>query len=256
MAESSPVEAKDVMTVLQSDEPVQLSQPDPSTPQLRRRLTIDAERLDPSALRDGGRHGFFGAADFHLLSNGTLRCPADKLLQPAERLHRKANDVVRFAAKLSDCQDCDKREQCMPARPSGSSGRRLTVALLAPEPPVAGSILTPELPVMAPSVPPLLLGPLEPPIPGTRPILWYDLPSALLRRTFMERLRSQQVEVDLAPSESTAASAPLLTRDQRAHRRLTWASRLARNARCTSRLSTYHVWGLSPLDPGIAAAAA
>jgi hypothetical protein len=208
----------------------------PPDPQPHQPLTLETERIRPSALQQSGRAGLFGPRDFRPQPDGTLTCPAGKRLRPGEHQHRKTYDLVRFAAKAIDCQTCEQLDQCMPARPCGSSGRRLTLPLL---------------PRVALGTPPSSLASsgsalvqLSPPLPGPLPILWRDLPSAFLRRTFIERLRDQRVDVDLAPYEPVRAPA-MITRDERAHRRLSWASRFARNARPTSRPPTYRVYGLS-----------
>jgi hypothetical protein len=72
---------------------------------------------------------------------------------------------------------------------------------------------------------------LRPPCrPGALPVYWYDLPATALRRTLPRRLTLQCVDM---ASENVEASPVhvILSRDQRAHRRLTWDERLARNRR-------------------------
>jgi hypothetical protein len=52
----------------------------------------------------------------------------------------------------------------------------------------------------------------------------------------MQLLAHQQVQIHLAPPgpAQPATSVPLLTRAQRAHYRLSWVERLARNARAST----------------------
>ena len=62
------------------------------------------------------------------------------------------------------------------------------------------------------------------------PVYWYDLPATALRRTLPRRLAQQ--DIDLQPVSMEAAPAnEILSRDQRAHRRLSWDQRVARNRR-------------------------
>jgi len=240
---------------LPSDEPV--ATPAPSGRASGRAITIDPLHIDPMALQHIGRSGFFGAVDFCLLPDGTLSCPADKLLRPTERLHQAANDAVRFAAKVTDCQSCEKLGLCMPVRPSGASGRRLTLRLLAPCSPTSptkvnaspskGAGSKPSGPCALPEPTSLEPKSLQPPVPGCFPIIWQDLPSACMRRGFMERLRDRRVDVVLAPTVPYVAPS-IVSRDMRAHRRLTWQARFARNARCASSTPTasYRVHAQSP----------
>ncbi|MBE9019021.1 hypothetical protein IQ272_23295 [Chroococcidiopsidales cyanobacterium LEGE 13417] len=66
----------------------------------------------------------------------------------------------------------------------------------------------------------------------TGTVLWLDFPTTRLRRDLTHQLRQQQLVI-----ESIAANIPItksqpqsITRNQRAHRRLTWAERWNRNA--------------------------
>lgn len=69
---------------------------------------------------------------------------------------------------------------------------------------------------------------------GSAPLLWKDWSRRVHRRACMQLLRHQRVEVALsqAPSASQNGPAlPIFSRAQRAHTRLTFQERLARNAR-------------------------
>jgi len=64
-------------------------------------------------------------------------------------------------------------------------------------------------------------------------LLWCDLGGRRLRRDLVRRLRRQKVTVEVLPARLFAPRRPeprLWTRAERAHRRLSWAARLARNA--------------------------
>src|SRR5205085_7102241 len=72
------------------------------------------------------------------------------------------------------------------------------------------------------------------PLPvGSAPLLWRDWSRREHRRAWRQFVRHQRVEVSLPPP---AVASPrqedvILSRAQRAHSRLSWAERLARNAR-------------------------
>jgi len=74
---------------------------------------------------------------------------------------------------------------------------------------------------------------LHPLVVGVSPLLWKDWSRRQHRRACMQLLRRQRVDVTLpqALQLPPAPSPPLLSRAQRAHYRLSWQERLARNAR-------------------------
>src|SRR6185295_16083487 len=65
--------------------------------------------------------------------------------------------------------------------------------------------------------------------PGIEPVYWLDLPALSLRRFLPDLLHAQQIDVTL-PDSLISTNVVALTRDERAHRRLSWARRLKRNA--------------------------
>ncbi len=72
-------------------------------------------------------------------------------------------------------------------------------------------------------------------LPATRPVIWGDWPRCSLRRRWFQLLRSQTVllpsaMVQLEKKEDSKLPG-IQTRAQRAHWRLNWNERLARNAR-------------------------
>ena len=75
--------------------------------------------------------------------------------------------------------------------------------------------------------------PLPPPLLASHPILWGDWERRSHRREVVKLLRSQRVDVRLADTSPPAQLPPArpLSRAERAHWRLSWAERLARNAR-------------------------
>lgn len=150
--------------------------------------------------------GRFSGQDFALQPDGTLRCPADQKLIPHE--HRREGDGslrVVYGASIRSCRPCPLREQCQWHGSTTAKPRQVSV-LLHP------------LPV------------------GSAPLLWRDWSRRVHRRACIQLVRHQRIEVSLLPP---AAASPdkgevILSRPQRAHARLSWQKRLARNARVST----------------------
>jgi hypothetical protein len=147
--------------------------------------------------------GRFSGQDFTLQPDGVLHCPAGKTLRPTEQ-RREADGSLRvlYSARLLDCRGCPLRKQCQWNGEATTKPRRIS----------------------------LLLHPLR---VGPAPLLWRDWSRREHRRACMQLVRHQRIEVSLPPP---AAASPrkadvILSRPQRAHSRLSWAERLARNAR-------------------------
>jgi len=150
--------------------------------------------------------GRFTGESFPLQSDGTLRCPAGKVLHSTEQ-RPEADGSLRlvYAARIVDCRTCRLREQCQWHGKKTTKPRRV-------------SLIFPRLRV------------------GSAPVLWRDWSRRQHRRACMQLLRRQRVEVQHGQdSETRAASLPsTLSRAQRAHSRLSFAERFARNARASS----------------------
>lgn len=168
---------------------------------------------------DPARAGLLGGADFTPQEDGTLRCPAGQTLRERERRPQADGSLrIYYAARLSSCRTCALRTQCLRREPTQRLGRKVSVVLGTPACP-------PSAPP-APALPPA-------PVPvGTQPLLWRDWGRCAGRRAWMAGLRRQQVSICLlpCPPPTEARSSPLLSRAQRAHRRLSWAQRHRRNA--------------------------
>ena len=208
----------------------------------RRRLTVEPQCIDPSAMLRGGRWGMFGACDFRLQPDGTLLCPNDKVLCPIELRSGSKVETVRFSAKVADCRGCSKLAQCMGAAPN-AHGRRIDLPLR----PSSTNMDSPSrlsVPVaVAPPLPSLAICARPPPC-GPFPIVWEDFPSASLRRTLIMQLRNQRVDVEFGKLQDTPCS-DLISRDRRAHRRFSWSERMQRNACPTGCIPEYLVYGVS-----------
>lgn len=67
-------------------------------------------------------------------------------------------------------------------------------------------------------------------IKATHPVIWEDLPAVFLRRDLSQKLRQHQFEFDNVIPPDEKQKPFWFSRDQRAHRRISWSERLARNA--------------------------
>jgi hypothetical protein len=163
------------------------------------------------------KQGRFSGRDFIRQPDGTLRCPTGQKLIPHER-RREADGSLRvvYGASIHSCRPCVLREQCQWQGRATAKPRQV-------------SVLLPPLAVAA------------------APILWRDWSRRTQRRASMQVLRGQRVEILVEPDRvpSPPAEAPPLSRTQRAHWRLSWAERLARNARApTADLVTIRLFGV------------
>ena len=165
-------------------------------------------------------------------ADGTLRCPENKVLRVVEIRH--ARKRARFAANSADCRACARSAECRRSDASGAWGRRIDWPLEDRDLEPAARMWAPSsvIAVTPPSPPaPQPARPLAAP-PGPKAVDWYDLPATTLRRTLTSVLAQQHVDGLQEPAVAPPViSAPLQNRDQRAHRRLRWNERWARNAR-------------------------
>ena len=145
--------------------------------------------------------GRFSGQDFVPQPDGTLCCPAGQSLRAHER-RREADGSLRmvYAASIRSCRPCPLREQCQWNGSITAKPRQVSVLL-------------------------------HPVVVGSAPVLWRDWNRRVHRRACIQLLRHQRVEVQVESRDATLAVTPApLSRAERAHSRLTWAERLARNA--------------------------
>lgn len=164
--------------------------------------------------------GGFPGSVFLPQADGTLRCPADHPLYLQERRPERDGSVrVLYAARLGHCRSCPLRAQCQESATTLKARRGSSVywPLSSPSSISGASPPPPEVP-SSPSVP--------------HPVLWGDWPRCSHRREVVKLLAHQRVDVRVADPSPPAQppSAQPLTRAQRAHYRLSWVQRLARNA--------------------------
>jgi hypothetical protein len=162
--------------------------------------------------------GRFSGQDFPPQPDGTLCCPAGQSLVAHER-RREADGSLRvvYAASIRSCRPCPLREQCQWLGSATAKPRQVSVLLH-----------------------PLVVGP--------DPILWCDWSRRSYRRACIQLVRHQCIQVKVEPPTSASVSvkpvAPL-SRAQRAHYRLAWTERLARNMRApTAGLVTIRLCGV------------
>lgn len=150
--------------------------------------------------------GRFSGQDFVLQPDGTLHCPAGLELRAHER-RREADGSLRvvYAASIRSCRPCPLREQCQWHGSATKKPRQVSVLL-------------------------------HPLVVGSLPILWKDWSRRQHRRACMQLLCHQRVEMRIEPGLSASPTLPPapLSRAQRAHYRLTFPERLARNARVST----------------------
>src|SRR5579859_364439 len=147
--------------------------------------------------------GRFSGRDFAPQPDGTLRCPAGQSLRVHEQ-RREADGSLRvvYAASIRNCRPCPLREQCQWQGRDTAKPRQVSVLL-------------------------------HPLVVGAAPLLWRDWSRRFHRRACLHLLRDQRLEmqVESGSSVSPILSPALLSRAQRAHYRLSWQERFARNAR-------------------------
>jgi len=162
--------------------------------------------------------------------DGTLRCPTDHPLYAQERRPERDGSVrVVYAARIGHCRVCQLREQCLGYGTATKKPRRVSAVVWPRDQPFPSPDVSPALP------------------PASSPILWGDWSRCQTRREWMHLLRTQTVTVtsqQVAPPTSAQAHGPF-TRRQRAHWRLSWTERLARNA-CSSLIqrAKIHLFGI------------
>jgi hypothetical protein len=161
------------------------------------------------------RMGCIAGEHFTPQPDGTVQCPVGFPLYPkARRPERDGSVRVIYAARIGHCRSCPMREECQGYGTATRKPRRVSAVLWPRD-------KTEEVVV------------LPPPLPASHPIVWGDWQRCFHRRQVVKLLRHQRVEVELAEMASPTQSPPirLISRAERAHYRLSWEQRLARNAR-------------------------
>jgi hypothetical protein len=154
--------------------------------------------------------GRFSGRDFSFQPDGTLRCPSGQSLVVHER-RPEADGILRvvYAASIRSCRPCPLREQCQWQGGATKKPRQVSVLL-------------------------------HPLVVGSAPLLWHDWSRRRYRRACIQLLRSQRVDVQHGQDREVriVSPPPVLSRAQRAHYRLSFAERFARNVWVRSRKPT------------------
>ena len=173
----------------------------------------------PQWARTSFTHGFPGSA-FTPQPDGSLRCPANHPLYLQERRPERDGSLrLLYAARIGHCRSCPRRSQCQESNTT-LKPRRVSAVLWPLSSSHADSSLPPDP---------------TPAHPPSAPVLWRDWPRCSIRRTWLKVVRSQTVCLEsaapLSPPRGPCTTEKILTRAERAHWRLSWDQRLARNAR-------------------------
>lgn len=167
-------------------------------------------------------NGKFAGNDFTLESERSLRCPAGHSMYRREvRRNGRGEWLLIFSMARRTCLQCPLRERCVANGSAMTNGRRITVIRrkLLDHPAPSGNNTPPPSRCISVSR-----------VKTIHPVIWEDLPAAFLRRDLRQNLRQHQFEFDSMISPTEKQQPFLLSRDQRAHRRISWSERLARNA--------------------------
>lgn len=173
----------------------------------------------PQWARPSFTHGFPASA-FTPQPDGTLRCPANHPLYLQERHPERDGSLrVLYAARIGLCCSCPKRSQCQES--STTLKPRRVSAVLWPLSSSHSDSSPPSHPASAP--------------PASALVLWRGWPRCSIRRTWLKVVRGQTIDLKssapLSPPRAQAPTEKVWTRAERAHWRLSWNQRLARNAR-------------------------
>jgi len=126
---------------------------------------------------------------------------------------------ILYAARIGHCRCCPLRMQCQESSTTIKPRR-------------VSAVLWPLNASHSDTSPPPDIA--RAPLPSA-PVLWCDWPRCRIRRTWLKVVRSQTLclesSAQLSPSLAKTPAEKILTRAERAHWRLSWAERLARNAR-------------------------
>lgn len=145
------------------------------------------------------------------------------------RQNRYGDKLILFGINPRTCQQCSLKSKCLADGAKGTGGRRITVLRKKLSSPSS------EPPVISPPQPVVQSQPIQATPSKTqpnRPVLWLDFPTTRLRRSLTHQLRQQQLVIESINAKTPMTKPPtqFITRDQRAHRRLSWTQRWERNS--------------------------
>jgi hypothetical protein len=233
----------------------------PALPEIKSEVAVAPVEQAPSALpvhpqsdRSAPRYGAmtvaegwgksrhkYGGKDFKVIEDQFIECPEGHRMGRREiRYTRRGDMQMLFSVNPRLCASCPVKQHCLSDDSKGTNGRRISV-MRAKLPQVPTVALEPEITVIA-QVPTQTLR-------GTQALIWTDIPATQLRREVRQHLRRHQTCIQ--PNDlGTRLLQPIaahFTRSQRAHRRLSWAERLRRNAISSPTVQvSVQLFGISP----------
>jgi hypothetical protein len=174
----------------------------------------------------------FGNEDFRIVDEQTVLCPAGHPMSERTSKENQNGDLrMQFGIQASLCQRCPVKRQCLSPQSKGVVGRRVTVIRRATS--RAKGVVATRSAIVRSAFRWLM----NPQLQYEQPLYWCDIAASELRRTWHEHLSQQEVEIKLSSRQEqrqAAAEAPLLSRAQREHRRLSWSERWERNERAAA----------------------
>ncbi|MBD2309071.1 hypothetical protein H6G17_26770 [Chroococcidiopsis sp. FACHB-1243] len=183
----------------------------------------------------------YGGKDFKVIEDQFIECPEGHRMGRREiRYTRRGDMQMLFSVNSRICASCPVKHHCLSDDSKGTNGRRISV-MRAKLPPVPTVALEPEITVIAQA-------PIQT-VQGTQALIWTDVPATQLRREIRQHLRRHQTRIQSSYSNTRLIRpiASYLTRSQRAHRRLSWAERLKRNALSSQDFQvSVQLFGISP----------
>ncbi|MBD2066324.1 hypothetical protein H6F93_02080 [Leptolyngbya sp. FACHB-671] len=183
----------------------------------------------------------YGGKDFKIIEDQFIECPQGHRMGRREiRYTRRGDMQMLFSVNPRICASCPVKHHCLSDDSKGTNGRRISV-MRAKLPPVPTVALEPQITVIAQA-------PIQT-VQGTQALVWSDIPATQLRREIRQHLRRHQtcIQPNDLGTRLIQPIASYLTRSQRAHRRLSWAERLKRNAISSQTVQvSVQLFGISP----------
>lgn len=178
---------------------------------------------------------------FTIIDDQAVECPAGHRMTRREFRYNSVGDMqMPFSQKAETCRHCSLRKRCVADGSNLTNGRRISVFRHKLPEPIADA---------STSVDRLIFKAAARKIPGTQAILWIDIPATQLRREVYRHLQQHNVIIEsMQHTIDDRSQVPqLLTRHQRAHRRLSWEHRLKRNQLKSKTVNwSVQLFGISP----------
>jgi hypothetical protein len=160
----------------------------------------------------------YSEKDFKVMEEECVECPAG---HPMARQETRFNDLgdmkLVFGVLPTVCRDCPLIQKCHANGSKNSRGRRILFTKEKLDPPKV------VMPVVAKPCSTIVTL-------GREAVIWTDLPATEFRRKIKCNLERNKIEIESISNQvKTKKILKILTRDQRAHRRLSWEKRIKCN---------------------------